>query len=75
MAKHAREDALSQCPYYKEDKEQMVCCEGPYQKSRIHLGYGNSRHLREHKREYCNGQWYRCALAEMNNRRYNYDPR
>lgn len=75
MADKAREDALCQCPYYKEDKEQMVSCEGPYKKSKLHLGYSNSRFLREHKKQYCHGTWYRCALAEMNNRRYGYDPR
>ena len=70
-----KDDAMCQCPYYKEDKDKMVNCEGPYVKSKLHLGFSNSRSLQEHKKHFCHGKWYHCALAEMNNRKYNYDPR
>lgn len=68
------EDALAQCPYYREDGGQTVRCEGLCARSSLRLSFGNRYELRTHKEKYCHQDWKGCPIAGMLNRKYDYIP-
>lgn len=68
-----RMDVLVKCPYYKGEEKQKIFCEGVLEGSAIHLAFDTNPNLREYKNRFCKGRYNRCLLAEMQNRKYDYE--
>ena len=53
----------AQCPFYREETDKAVYCEGVTADSRIkqEFAHGAARY----KREYCCGRWKSCRVANM----------
>ena len=68
-----RMDVLVKCPYYKFEEKQMIYCEGVQEGTAIHLAFDSILNLKEYKKRFCKGCYNRCRVAEMNNRKWDYD--
>lgn len=68
------EDALVQCPYYRYDRDGCIHCEGITADSTLRLGFGAPHGRMQHKRTHCHRAWTTCAIAQMQNARYGYEP-
>ena len=62
------------CPYYKYEAPQMIYCEGVDEETALHLAFASKTQLREYRKEKCEGRWCACLIAQMLNRKYDYDP-
>jgi hypothetical protein len=68
------EDHLVQCPYYKTNTSQVVCCEGLEDGMAIHMAFATHQQLVNYKSRYCRRNcWVLCPLAKMQNERYEYE--
>ena len=68
------EDFLVQCPYYKHDTSQVIFCEGLEDGMVIHAAFDTHPHLVKYKGRYCRkNSWSSCPLANMQNKRYEYE--
>lgn len=68
-----RQDSMIRCPYYKGEERQQIFCEGVEEGTAIRLGFDTTTHLKEYKAEHCKDCWKRCGIAEMNNRKWDYE--
>ena len=68
-----RQDVLVKCPYYKGEEKQMIFCEGVQEGSAIHLAFDTSPNLKEYKNRFCKRCYNQCLVAEMLNRKYDYN--
>lgn len=68
-----KEDELVQCPYYKKDAQQAVHCEGVEDGCGLNLGFASRQRLREYKSQFCRHDWKNCMIAQMLNRKYDYE--
>ena len=69
------EDALVRCPYYRYDSDGCIFCEGISEASTLRLSFRTPHARRKHKIEFCRNCWTGCALAQMQNNRYDYCPK
>lgn len=56
------------CPFYRRETKQAIFCEGLTAKSELQNGFVSTKDLRDHKKLYCNGCFFRCPNAIMLNR-------
>lgn len=68
------EDPLIQCPYYRYDSDGCIHCEGVCGLSTLRLGFSVPSGRLEYKKAHCRSDWPACAIAQMQNRRYGYEP-
>ena len=68
-----RLDAFVKCPYYKGEEKQMIFCEGVQEGSALHLAFNTSTNLKDYKNRFCKECYNRCLVAEMLNRKYDYE--
>ena len=68
------EDALVQCPYYKDEQRQIIHCEGVEDGTGLHLGFSNRGRLLGYKDRFCRNCWDQCMIAKMLNLKYDYVP-
>lgn len=68
-----RQDVLVKCPYYKGEESQMIFCEGVEDGSKLHLAFNTSNNRRDYKNRFCKGCYNKCLIAEMLNRKYDYE--
>ena len=69
-----RQDVLVKCPYYKGEDKQEIICEGVQKDSAIHLTFDTPANLRDYKKRFCKGWCFnRCLIADMLNRKYEYE--
>ena len=73
MKRNRRVDASVQCPYYKSDGRQAVYCEGVEEDSGLRLGFGAHLRKQQYKDSVCCDRWKTCAVAQMLNRKYDYE--
>ena len=66
-------DAFAGCPYYKYHEKQKIHCEGPEKGTAIHLAFSTIPQLNDYKIRHCRGCWKTCRIAEMLNRKWNYE--
>lgn len=66
-------DILVKCPYYKGEVKQMLFCEGVQDGSAIHLAFDTKPNLKAYKNRFCKSCYNKCLLAEMLNRKYDYE--
>ena len=72
MAKH-RSDVLVKCPYYKDEERQKIFCEGVQEGTAIHLAFDTTTNLKDYKNAHCMRCYNKCLIAQMHNRKWNYD--
>ena len=66
-------DAYVVCPYYKFNERQMIHCEGVVDGTALHLAFSTPQQLRDYREQFCRACWKKCLIAEMLNRKWNYD--
>ena len=68
------EDALIQCPYYKDEAGTAIRCEGVEDGTGLHLGFSSRYKRRDYKARFCRNCWKKCMIAKMLNLKYDYEP-
>ena len=72
MGKHSyTKDVV--CPYYKYEAQQMIYCEGVEDKTALHLAFDSKQGKKDYMKFHCRECWKRCLIAQMLNRKYDYD--
>ena len=66
-------DAYTVCPYYKDHERQTIRCEGVEEGTALHLAFYSTQMLRDYRNAYCRSCWKGCRIAEMLNRKWEYD--
>lgn len=68
-------DAYVGCPYYKRDgkDKREIICEGVQDGATSHQAFGNILDLEEYKWQFCKGDYNKCLIAQMLNRKYDYE--
>ena len=69
-----RQDAMVQCPYYREEDAQSVYCEGVEDGSRLRLGFMGRKQKQAYSEGCCRSGWKHCRIAGMLNQKYDYHP-
>ena len=72
LGKHAYGGHV-QCPYYKYEGERMIYCEGVTPETALHLAFRTKDKLRAYRSVYCEGNYKNCLIAQMLNRKYDYE--
>lgn len=68
-----RMDVLVKCPFYKGEEAQKIFCEGVQEGTALHLAFDTNPNLKEYKSLFCKGGYNGCLLAQMLNRKWEYD--
>ena len=72
MAKHyCTSDVV--CPYYKYEASQMIYCEGVEEDTALHLAFSSKQGKKGYLKAKCWSCWRSCMIAQMLNRKYDYD--
>ena len=66
-------DVMAQCPYYYGEEKQKIFCEGVQEGSAIHMAYDTPQNRRDYKKAFCNQAWETCLVAQMLNRKWDYE--
>jgi hypothetical protein len=61
------------CPYYKKNEKQKIHCEGVENDTALHIAFSTPQKLQDYRKQYCRRCWKECLIAEMLNRRWEYD--
>ena len=61
------------CPYYKDESQQVLYCESPVDDSKLHLAFATKSTMRTHRKNMCEGNYKNCPIAQMLNRKWDYD--
>ena len=72
MAKHFYTKDVA-CPYYKHDDPQMVYCEGVEDDTALHLAFSTRQEKKNYVSAKCCERWKSCMIAQMLNRKYDYE--
>ena len=72
MGKHAY-GGYVQCPFYKYEGQQLIYCEGVEPETALHLAFNTKDKMRAYRKKYCEGCFNRCMIAQMLNRKYDYE--
>jgi hypothetical protein len=62
------------CPYYKDEEQQKIRCEGPEEGTALHLTFAGKEQMRTYRGKYCEGKWKTCMFARALNEKYDYEP-
>ena len=66
-------DVLAKCPYYNGEEKQKIVCEGVQEGSAIHMAFDTPQNRRDYKKCFCNRGYNSCLVADMLNRKWDYD--
>ena len=66
-------DVMAKCPYYNGEETQKIICEGVKEGSAIHLAFDTAQNRRGYKKCFCNKLWCSCLIADMLNRKWDYE--
>ena len=72
MAKHGYTAEIV-CPYYKYEAPQVIYCEGVEDQTALHLAFARKERKREYVITRCGDCWRKCLIAQMLNRKYDYE--
>lgn len=61
------------CPYYKYEAPQMIYCEGVDDNTALHLAFASKEEKKRYMRTKCSNCWKACMIAQMLNRKYDYE--
>ena len=61
------------CPYYKYEAPQMIYCEGVDENTALHLAFDAKYRMKAYIKARCCGCWKGCLIAQMLNRKYDYE--
>ena len=68
------EDANVGCPYYNEESDLRIICEGLCDRSTTQQVFAARWDKANFKNRYCCTAWKSCPLAKALNQKYNYEP-
>lgn len=68
-----RIDAIVKCPYYNGEVRQVLYCEGVQEGAALHLAFDTPQHHKDYKKQYCKGDYNCCLLAQMLNKKWDYE--
>lgn len=60
------------CPYYKDEDEQKIRCEGVGPGTVIHLAFSRKDEKKAYKLANCEKCWRDCMIASALNKKYDY---
>lgn len=63
------------CPYYRREEKQKIFCEGVQEGTSIHLAFDSPANLKRYMECYCKKEFNQCILAQMQNRKWDYEPK
>ena len=72
MAKHNFTKDVA-CPYYKYEAPQMIYCEGVEDNTALHLAFATKKGKKDYVWSKCCECWKGCMIAQMLNRKYDYE--
>ena len=72
MAKHAFGSCVT-CPYYEHEGPQMIYCEGVEPHTVLHLAFEGKDKMREYRKNFCESGYNKCMIAQMLNRKWDYE--
>ena len=55
----------AECPYYKRETKQLICCTGFKEQTTTHIAFTNGTDKKEHIRSYCCKNYRKCPLARV----------
>lgn len=63
MKMHISAEVL--CPFYCQEDDFRICCEGVTKKSRVHNVFGGSSQKQAYERDVCCMAYKRCLIYKM----------
>lgn len=66
-------DVMAMCPYYNGEEKHKIFCEGVQEGSAIHMAFDTPQNRRDYKKCFCNKLYNSCLVADMLNRKWDYD--
>ena len=64
----------AQCPFYHQEDQRKVFCEGVEDGTAIQLSFDTKTHHRDYKQDLCcSGKWKECRIAKMLEEKYEDD--
>lgn len=67
------ENVFVRCPYYKHERQSVICCEGPTKNSSIHMAFASTAQRKEYEKQFCQKCWADCLIASAHNKKWNYE--
>ena len=67
------ENVFVQCPYYKCESQCVIYCEGVEQNSCIHVAFATKTQRKDYEKQFCQGRWGKCMIADAHNRKWGYE--
>ena len=64
------------CPYYKREERKRtakIVCEGAADHTTLHMVFESTAELKRYESFCCKGDWTQCPIAQMNNRKWDYE--
>ena len=55
----------AECPYYKRENRNVICCSGLLPNSSTHVAFGNAADCLKYKIKLCRDEYSRCRVYEM----------
>ena len=69
-------EILVKCPYYRREErnpQKKIVCEGIVTGTSLHQIFPTVEELKKHKKCCCMGDYNSCPVAQMLNRKYDYE--
>ena len=66
------ESIHAKCPYYKHERKAKLYCEGVQGESSIHLAFSTIQQRESYEKQFCEGMWHKCMIADAHNRKWDY---
>lgn len=72
MKKNRTDNPYVICPYFRSEDHHTIFCEGPEEKSSIHIAFSTPQLRKAYQVRFCKGCWNRCLIGEGLNRKWEY---
>ena len=66
-------DVMAMCLYFGGAEKQKIFCEGVQEGNAIHMAFDTPQNRRDYKKCFCNRGYNSCLVADMLNRKWDYD--
>ena len=67
------ENVFVKCPYYRGESQCVLFCEGVVEKDCcIHVAFATKTQRKEYEKQFCQGCWWKCMIADAHNRKWGY---
>lgn len=58
------------CPFYKEEESSKIICEGPEDRTSMHLAFSSPAQKTEYMLDHCKAGWEKCVLTQALEMKY-----